>query len=122
MLQVLGFAGRLADARREVADCQRALIRLQQATVAAAAAPPATNRSYHKTDNDDRTPRRRQRLQVPDSRRIHSRVRRWILHCVQKNTDLCFRYNSGVSWSILIGGLLFVQTEMYILQFTYLIP
>jgi len=60
-VQVLGFASRLAEAQREVADCQRALMRLQQAT----AVTPSTHRSYHQTDIDDnRTPRRRQRLQV----------------------------------------------------------
>ena len=82
-MQVLGFASRLAEARREVADCQRALIRLQQAT---AAAPPSTHRSHHKTDNDDnRTPRRRQRLQVPNTRTIPMRL----------NSQVCSRLHKS---------------------------
>jgi len=60
-MQVLGFASRLAEARREVADCQRALIRLQQATMTTAA-PESTRRAHH--SDDKCTPRRRQRLQV----------------------------------------------------------
>jgi len=76
-LQVLGFASRLAEARREVADCQRALIRLQQATIVAStpAPPPSTRRAaHHKTpDNDDKcSPRRRQRLQVRHTSSDHS--------------------------------------------------
>jgi len=70
LTQVLGFASRLADARREVADCQRALIRLQQATVAPT---PSTHRSHRKIDSDDNpSPRRRQRFQVQDT--DHGRI------------------------------------------------
>ena len=60
--QVIGFASRLAEARREVADCQRALIRLQQATMTSSRRTPHPKNH----DNDDKnTPRRRmQRMQV----------------------------------------------------------
>ena len=82
-MQVLGFASRLADARREVADCQRALIRLQQATVATAVPPQSTQ---HK-DNDDRTPRRRQRLQVTTT--ITSRcISPLAAHCCHMGTAI----------------------------------